>query len=607
MPSTSLVRRALALITTAVLLTACGSGRTADDAAPSPAATGTTEQALPTPPAGPLQTADDGDCETEADDCAEDWDSDWDDDWDAAWEDDDWGSYWDEWDDYDWGDGWDDYCGDTLDGDTADEDEPADDDDLGGDWSDGWSDDSSGDCYEDESGEDDAETADGTADPGATTGRAATASGLRADAPDPTIAVIGTDDGEVDALVAAGLSDIFAFFDEVFPQTFDAEFEPPASLVSYDSTAHGTVCAEDTYEFENAFFDADCDVIAWDRGVLLPQMAEEVGPLAPVVIIAHEVGHDVQYLLGLPDDADVLVSEQQADCYAGAYWRWVVDGHSDYFAFDQADGMRQLMLGLLSVKDPQLSADELAEESEEDAADVHGSGFDRAFAGALGYTAGAGRCDQIDEKEMAARGQIQDALFHASSYEPGNLPITDATVQGIAATLDQFYRGTQPGYSSPALAMAQARQTPCGARTLTGPVVYCVDTNTVSYHLPALAAIGTPANEAAMGGDFSAFTLLASRYALAAARSAGSAVTGTQAGLAALCSTGTWARWMRSPRGEYQLSPWDVDKAIYHIIDSPLAGSDASGTSAAPIITRVSSFGYGITHTVSQCRAKYGS
>lgn len=581
-PQDTVIRLLALAVAVALLVSGCSSaGTPLAESSPSPSA-GPESSAAAEAVGEDAGEADGEDCDAESEaDCGEvsgDWDEAWDDDWDSEWEDDGWGDYWDEWDDYDWGDGWDEYCESET---------PSDDEDCDGE-------------------DDDAETADGATDSGASPGRSGETSGLRADAPEPTVAVIGTDDGPMDALIAAGLSDIFVFFDEVFPRAFDAAFEPPQNLVSYDSSAKGTVCEEETYEFENAFFDPECDAIAWDRGVLLPQMAEDVGPLAPVVIIAHEVGHDVQYLLDLPEDADVLVSEQQADCYAGAYWRWVTDGNSSYFAFDQADAMRQLMLGLLSVKDPQLTADELAEESEEDAADVHGSGFDRAFAGALGYTAGAARCDQIDEKEMAARGQIQDALFHASSYREGDMPITDATVTGIAATLDQFFRGTRPGYRKPALEKAASQQTPCGTSTLTGPVVYCADTHTVSYHLPSLAAIGTPASDAALGGDFSAFTLLASRYALAAAASAGEAVTGAPAGLAALCSTGTWARWMRTPRGEYQLSPWDVDKAIYHIIDSPLAGSDASGTAAAPIITRVASFGYGITHTVSQCTAKYG-
>lgn len=569
----SSVLRLLALLFAAALLVGgcSGSGE--------PAAAGSsTPSAAPesTPPAeSGSDDADDEDCDVDDEDCAV-WDDDWDYAFAASWQDDGWAEYWDEWDDYDWGDGWDEYC----------DDEGAADDDAGG-------------CHGAEEGRYPAGDAAAAPQP--------EKSGPRPDAPEPTVTVIGTDNGPIDTLVAAGLSDIFEFWESIFPATFDAEYEAPGSLVSYSSAARGTVCEQETYEFENAFFDSDCDAIAWDRGVLLPQISRDVGTLAPIVIIAHEVGHDVQYLLHLPDDAGVLVAEQQADCYAGAYWRWVVDGQSKYFAFDQADGVRQLMLGLLSVKDPQLSAEELAEESEEDAADVHGSGFDRTFAGAQGYTAGAARCNQIDAQELAARGQIQDALFNASAYGKGDLAITDTTVQGIAATLNAFYRGSQPGYRKPALVKAPSRRTACQQATLTGPVVYCAATNTVSYHLPSLAKIGTPVNEAAMGGDFSAFALLASRYALAAAQARQGAVTGASAGLAALCTTGTWARWMRAPRGEYQLSPWDLDKAIYQIIDSPLAGSDASGEAAAPVISRVASFGYGITHTVSQCTAKYGN
>jgi hypothetical protein len=148
----------------------------------------------------------------------------------------------------------------------------------------------------------------------------------------------------------------------------------------------------------------------------------------------------------------------------------------------------------------------------------------------------------------------------------------------------------------------------CDGRPTTFPVAYCPSTNTVTYQLAELKRLGTPAEgwESA-NGDFSAFLLLVSRYALAAQYAGQAPVTGTDAGLQALCYAGTWAHWMRTPHDDYQLSPNDLDKAIYQIVSSTLAGSDVAGESDASIIDRVQAFGYGVTTTITDCFDAYVS
>ncbi|MBL3753119.1 peptidase, partial [Mycobacteroides abscessus subsp. massiliense] len=56
------------------------------------------------------------------------------------------------------------------------------------------------------------------------------------------------------------------------------------------------------------------DLIAWDRGVLVPIAIKYFGEMGVVGVLAHEYGHALQYMSGLADkDTDVLVKEQQAD------------------------------------------------------------------------------------------------------------------------------------------------------------------------------------------------------------------------------------------------------------------------------------------------------
>lgn len=95
------------------------------------------------------------------------------------------------------------------------------------------------------------------------------------------------------------------------------------------------------------------------------------------------------------------------------------------------------------------------------------------------------------------------------------------------------------------------------------------------------------------------------RYALAAQNAGHSPITGPAAGLQALCYSGTWASWMRTRDGDYRLTPNDLDKAIYEIASSPIAGSDVGGSNSAPILDRVQACGFGVTHQIPDCFDKY--
>jgi predicted metalloprotease len=386
------------------------------------------------------------------------------------------------------------------------------------------------------------------------------------------------------------------YYRDIFPDDFGQKYQPPAHLVSYDSTQpDGTVCGQSTYQYVNAFYAPSCDTVAWDRGVMLPEMIKDIGPLAPAVVLSHEIGHDVQTQLGVPDDTPTIVLEQQADCYAGAYWRWVADGHSKYFNFNQTEGIRQMLLALFQGHDPVGSSGQ----GDQD----HGNGFDRTYAATLGYSSGAKRCSEIDAAEIAQRGQ--EFPFNGIPQQYGNVDITTDVLTGILGTVNDYFTQTAPGYKPPTLATFDGKTPPaCDGYSSSYPVTYCPGTNTVSYNLAELQRIGTPtAGWDSVNGDFSAIVLLVSRYALAAQAAGHSPITGNNAGLRALCYAGTWATWMRNPQGTdgYQLSPNDLDKAIYEIVSSPLPGADANGQTTATLIERLQAFDIGVTHQIPEC------
>ena len=68
----------------------------------------------------------------------------------------------------------------------------------------------------------------------------------------------------------------------------------------------------------------------------MPAAKEFFGDMTINGLLAHEYGHALQWRAGLVGEqtSSILVREQQADCLAGVYMRWVAEGHSPRFSFE---------------------------------------------------------------------------------------------------------------------------------------------------------------------------------------------------------------------------------------------------------------------------------
>ncbi len=406
-----------------------------------------------------------------------------------------------------------------------------------------------------------------------------------------------TNDGhtESDTLAKNTVADLYEYYGEIFQTDFGKAFVPAEDLISYDSRVRGPrVCGRSLYREVNASYNRCADTIVWDRGQLLPEMTKEVGILGPPTVLAHEMGHLVQNRLGVRTD-DVLLAEQQADCYAGAYWRWVADGHSKYYDLNQTEGIRQVLSAMLSVGDPV--------GTNTSTAGAHGSGFDRSFAFTLGFGNGARRCSTISSAEVKER--ITETGFTVLPKNFGNVPITDEFLGQIAGTVNSYFEQRVKGYQAPTLTPFQGGTGPiCDGAATSFPVGYCQSSNTVSYNLLELQRIGTPtAGFNSTNGDFSAVLLVVSRYGLAAQASTGGTALGNQAGLRGLCYAGSWGTWMREPRGpnKLKLSPNDLNKAVYQVLASPVPASDAAGTTSTTVVEQVQALYIGVVFGASQC------
>jgi predicted metalloprotease len=145
--------------------------------------------------------------------------------------------------------------------------------------------------------------------------------------------VQNTDDGRIDEISAQSVSDIEEYWADAFGEAFEGDFRPVDAIVSWDADGYaGNFCGEFTAGLVNAAFCPVDNTIGWDRGVLFPALRNAHGDMAITMVLAHEYGHSVQRQARLNRrQVSTLVAEQQADCFSGAYMRWVAEDNSTTF------------------------------------------------------------------------------------------------------------------------------------------------------------------------------------------------------------------------------------------------------------------------------------
>ena len=179
---------------------------------------------------------------------------------------------------------------------------------------------------------------------------------------DSQIHIVGATDSAVDTQTRDALADLQTFWTQQFPSVFGKQFTPlRGGYFSVDPNnvdpvtyPQGIGCSTDPKDVENnAFYcnaprTAHSDSISYDR-TFLSELASKYGRFLPDLVMAHEFGHAVQTRVGGPN-ASIAV-ETQADCYAGAWTRWVADGKASHTSLQQSE-LDQLLRGYLLLRDP---------------------------------------------------------------------------------------------------------------------------------------------------------------------------------------------------------------------------------------------------------------
>jgi len=430
--------------------------------------------------------------------------------------------------------------------------------------------------------------------------------GLRPDAHGDVRDVEGTDNGQIDKLAANAVSDIEEYWGQVFGDTFDGQFEPVKALISWDANGFDptTFCGEDTYGLVNAAFCFDDETIGWDRGELMPSLRKANGDMGVAMVLAHEYGHAIQHQAGLTNKkTPTLVSEQQADCFAGTYMRWVAEDKSPRFTLSTGDGLNNVLAAVIAFRDPLM-----AEDDPEAGVDEHGSAFERLSAFQFGFTDGPSACAAIDMREIGQRRGDLPVLLPED--QTGELPVTEESARSIVDAMGIVFTPANP----PQLSFKASDAEKCPDARPSLPASFCPATNTIVVDLPELQAMGTQSDDEDGGlasGDNTAYSVLVSRYMQALQHARGRVLLdNAEAALRTACLTGVatvkMSKTITTPDGNtIALTAGDVDEAVSGILTNGLAASDVNGESVPSGFSRIDAFRVGVLGDQDRCFKRF--
>ncbi|WP_029433630.1 neutral zinc metallopeptidase [Blastococcus sp. URHD0036] len=414
-------------------------------------------------------------------------------------------------------------------------------------------------------------------------GVATPAGGLRMDATDADLVVELAEEGnETDRIARNAAADVLDYWEQTFPEVYGGEFgELEGGFWSIDpdetdgDDLPSSPCFDDDVDelAENAFYCGSDDRIVYDRA-WLADLAEDYGPFMIAEVMAHEMGHAVQEHAEVYDSS--IVAETQAECFAGGWTRWVVEGNSRHFAVRPAE-LDGYLLSYLYFGDPA--------GSDPDDPSAHGSLFDQLSAFQEGYADGPQACAAFDDERV----YTLEPFDREEEGTQGDLPYGRA-VRSAASLLSAFWdQALGKGFAdTPALGrVVQLPEVvegePSGsACTGGGPEVdveYCAD-GSVRFDAPGLLQ---PAHDEV--GDYAVVALLGLPYATAVRAQLGLPADGVGAVDAVVCTTGWMARELFRgdvAGGGASISPGDVDEAAVALLrygegDNVLPASDSSG------------------------------
>ncbi|MGY1749569.1 neutral zinc metallopeptidase [Modestobacter sp. SYSU DS0511] len=397
---------------------------------------------------------------------------------------------------------------------------------------------------------------------------------VRGDVDPEEFPIIGAVDSDVDRLARNALADLNTWWADQFGPVYQQQFPPltggyysvdPADI---DPTAYpgGEIgCGEPPEAVEdNAFYCGPSqqypngDAIQYDRA-FLGELAfgtggsEGYGRFIPALVMAHEFGHAVQGRVGYPVQASIAI-ETQADCFAGAWTRWVADGEAPHNSIRPAE-LDDVLRGYLLLRDPVGTG--------LDAGEAHGSYFDRVSAFQQGFDDGPTACRDAFGPD---RPYTQREFSDQDLLTGGDAPYAD--VQSLIATsFPEFWtavldsRGEE--FRAPELQPFTRTAPGCAGSRPEGDLVYCPAEGTVAFDE---ADLTRPLYDDL--GDYAVLTAVAVPYGLAVRDQLGLSTDDQEAVRSSVCLAGAFtAAALEEEVPSIRISPGDADESVSFLLE----------------------------------------
>lgn len=416
-----------------------------------------------------------------------------------------------------------------------------------------------------------------------------------------------------DNFLNAAFADITSFWADNFESLYGTPFVPVNGIYAmYPERTDLPESCEGPIQYAdvegNAFYTTCGDVIAYDDATLLPQLVDDLGDAAVGVVAAHEYAHAIQARAGVLDlGLPTIDTEQQADCFAGAWAAHVASGGSDTLRFDDRD-VKGGIIAMIEVRDPP-GIDVATDPS------GHGSAFDRVGAFQEGFLRGITRCaDFIDNPNPRVDLVFLDQQDAASG---GNLAYAEIAA-ALPKALDTFWAPTLAGsdiaFTPPTLTPFDPDSVPaCDGRAaddLVNDATFCQDSNTILYDEAYARELYQRL------GDLSFGYPIAVAYSDAVQVALSSALTDEERALLNDCLVGAWIRDIiptvqpdgtisaTNPDQEILLSAGDLDEAVSTAV---ALGDEASDTDRnGTAFDKIDAFRAGVLGGLQACQDRIG-
>jgi predicted metalloprotease len=381
------------------------------------------------------------------------------------------------------------------------------------------------------------------------------------------VTVVGAEEGTVDDQARDALADLETFWGQTFPEVYGEEFPPlQGGYFSVDPDdvdpgeyPNGVVgCGAQPLEVaSNAFYclatDApNSDSITYDRQ-FLAELAADYGEFIPALVMAHEFGHAVQGRVGQPGPS--IATETQADCFAGAWTRWVAEGEAPNSQL-RGPELDELLRGYLLLRDP-VGTSTAAESA-------HGSYFDRVSAFQEGFDSGVEACrDNFGPDRVFTQGSFQDEDEELSGGNAEYDVLLEILAESLPTVWSQAFSDVfDEEFTAPDIEAFDGDAPDC-AGDADLELVHCADEDLVAFDEPDL---GRPAYSEI--GDFALATAVAIPYSLEVREQLGLSTDDEDAVRSALCLTGWYAAkvFNRQAGADVVISPGDLDESVQFLL-----------------------------------------